>query len=162
MSDLRGFRYPLEPLRQRARWQLDSCRAELAAVQRDIERALAERERLQDQQSALASHAAPRVMGAIDPAASQRCLAYLADGHRRLASTLARIGLLEAQRDVLAQRALEQQLKVDAMERHREENVAQHIAASTQRAAAELDSAWLARLQWRRLCSASATKETST
>lgn len=146
-ADPRGFEYPLEPVLRQATWRLEALRAELGNLQRDIdgeERALAElRERHSDQSRRVAGGTAER----LDPAALGWLMGWLVELVRRIRSGERTLRDLIARRAELASRYEEQCRKVEAVESHREDCLAQFLQEASARASNEADRDWLARLQ---------------
>jgi len=146
--DLRRFGYALEPLLRQRRWQLEALEARLAraaAEIREAESALADlRGRLEKERAS----AARTLAASLEPARHLRTLRFLAwlegmvrDAERALAE-------LRARRAELAAEHLGATRRVEALERHREECVADFVREEERRVASEADRDWLSRMRW--------------
>ena len=143
--DLRGFRYEADAILAQRRWQLDAAVAELGRLQ---ERLAATRTSLADLRTQLKSHCGTCADGRsvrIDPSSHVRALHWLAQLQGRIALVVARVEKLEQERDAASQRLRELQCKVDALDAHRDDAVAEFTLGQVARNAAEADRDWLAR-----------------
>ena len=151
IGDARGFNYPLEAVRRRAAWQLETSRGELAKTLRDIDARTRELRALDREHALLAAHAAPSAMGSVDPTRVRRLLVYLADMRHRMRDLQEVITSMTVSRDALDLQCRQQQLKVDAIERHRDDALKEHVAQSNHQQAIEADQDWLAQARCRQL-----------
>lgn len=144
-TDLRSFRYALEPLRLQRDWQLEQRRLQLARTLQQLqeeERALAELK----QAHAQGSHAAQHTPGAqLDPIRHARSLAYLTQLQRRMAEQTKRV---EAQR-VLCEQAQQAYFQAhknqESIDLHRNRALQEYAAEGVRLQAIESDRDWLAR-----------------
>lgn len=143
--DLRAFDYGLEPLRRQRQWQLDAARARLARAQhaiREAETALAAQ---QDHHRAQCDSLARASSRTLDLATRRPMLEWLAQSHAALAQAEADLTTLrdDARRIALDCTVAEQRLEL--IERHRSECLAQFAQEEQARQAAEADRDWLSR-----------------
>lgn len=146
-TDVRGFTYALETLRSRQRWQLEALQVKLGAANRAIADAggrLAQQEADLRAQLANASDAVTQRM---DPVVHRRNLHWLAQLREQIAQAQARLDEMREGRASLRADCLARQNKLDVIERHREECLAQYAQAHENRLAAAADGAWLVRRQ---------------
>lgn len=143
------FHDALAPLRQQAGWQLDAARSTLADRARALQDA---RDMLRRHEALVAeqlAHMAPAATPfALDPAVARNRVAYLsraADRARLLVDDVATAEDAHAQQQVHCQ-AL--QLKLEALEKHRAEQVALHRAEQARRAGVLADDDWLVRTRF--------------
>jgi hypothetical protein len=150
--DLRGFEYALEPLRSQRQWQLDALHAQLGKTQGSIleaHEALAGlRSKLQVQsQEAMRSLHRQR----IDPDRHTRGLRWLAQLQAEISTGESRLAELQSLRSRLSAQCLTLQYKLNVIEAHRDECMAEFACHESGRLAAEADRDWLVRLSVDRL-----------
>jgi len=142
----RGFTYPLEPVRQRRQWQLDAQLARLAAQQRKLSEsrtALAQMEQGVDRQSALAARFWTERP---DPRTQVRMLGYLAMLQQRRLDAERDIAALAKEVDETREQCTRLHQRLEVLDQHRRESVAQHVVEHQRNMASEADRDWLARL----------------
>jgi flagellar biosynthesis chaperone FliJ len=147
-ADLRRFEYALEPLRQQRRWQLDALEARLGRVTREVQRAAEELEALRVRHQEESRRAAERISGTIDPGGYGRVLAWLADRVRAMRAAQGQLEELRAERSQVRAACLVQQQKLDVIERHRGDCLAEFAIEEQNRQSAEADREWLVRRSW--------------
>lgn len=145
-GDLRGFDYPLEPVRRQATWRLEALRAELGRVQREIECEEGNLAELRDRHAAQSRLVAEGAIARLDPAARGGLLGWLVELVRRIRQAEKALAALRARRTGVSEEYERQQRKVEAVERHREDCVAAYLLDAAAREANEADRDWLARL----------------
>lgn len=143
--DLRRFEYPLEPVRRQRRWELEALQAELGRAQAAVELAEQEVQALRTQLREQSARAAANLVARLDPSSYPRALGWLVRLRESLVAAEERAATLRAERERLRRECLEQQRKVDVVERHREECVAEFAKEEGSRLASEADKDWLAR-----------------
>jgi len=142
----RGFTYALEPVRQRRQWQLDAQLARLAAQQRmlsDSRAALVLLEQGVDRQSGLAVRFWTERP---DPRAQVRMLGYLAMLQQRRLDAERDIAALAKEVDETREQCTRLHQRLEVLDQHRRESVAQHVVEHQRNMASEADRDWLARL----------------
>lgn len=141
MSDPRGFRYPLQSVLQRQRWQLDQRRHELATSlrrQRDADRRL---KRLRElHQATSRAQAGER----LDPVRAQGRLAYLCQLGDQIEAQVAECRSMAQRCEVLRRASSESQLRLEAIEQHRERIRARFVMEQSRVQAALADQEWMA------------------
>ena len=145
---IRGFRYPLEPLRQQAGWQLDAAQTALAEAARALQAARADQARHQHHVTALLDYLRPPSALAMNPALARNRVAYVAQAAERtrtLAETVERAEQAHAEQQDNC-RSL--QLKLDAIEQHHRDALGDHHAEAQRKAALTADDDWLVRSRW--------------
>lgn len=152
-GDQRGFAYPLEPVRQKAQWDLED-------LQRDLAVAAARTAALRDQVVALdgqlrelSSQWRAASATRIDPLQSQQRVTYLSDVQRRLQALTLDRETAEAVQSELVRRIASQQLALDAIEQDRARCLDEHLAEQRRQVAVLADDDWMARAAWHRLSS---------
>jgi flagellar export protein FliJ len=144
-TDLRRFDYALEPLRRRRQWELDALQAELGRVQREVVRAEELVERLRQELQEATAAAVRDVSAWIDPGRHPRSVGFLVQLRVGIEAGAGRVEALRAERESVRAQLAEKQQKLDVIERHREEAVAEFAQHEEARIAAEADRDWLAR-----------------
>ncbi|TAL13625.1 MAG: hypothetical protein EPO01_21015 [Aquabacterium sp.] len=147
MSTPLRFRYPLQPLLTKRRWDLDALRAELAAARGHLtaeEQALA---RLRDRAAAVCGElaglrAAGRTLDPARDAVLRRYADSLDDEQRQQEERLHRARQLHEAAKAEAARALQ---ALRGIERHRETQVQAHRAEGQREQIRQADDDWLMR-----------------
>lgn len=144
-ADVRGFRYPLEPLLRRQGWQLEAAQARLGRATREVSakrNAIERREEgLRRQDADAARSAAAR----FDPVHQHRNLQWLAREREAIAAERRELEALRRQRAEIAADCLARQNRLQVIEDHREDRVADYAQEQQGRQAAAADAEWLAR-----------------
>ncbi|SEK92980.1 hypothetical protein SAMN05216359_10416 [Roseateles sp. YR242] len=148
-GDLRGFTYVLDPVRQKAQWQLDTLQRELAIATARVAALRQEAAALSARLAALAHEARSTAAAPINPSLHHQRLAYLADAQRRLTRLAADLSTAEATQADGTRRVSEQQLALDAINDDRERSREAYAAERQRVAAIEADDDWLTRAGWR-------------
>lgn len=148
-SDARSVPYPLEGLRKRESWRLESLQAELAEAARRSVESLDRRDALQEAHQRLAGLSAPERAAVIDPALAGRRLVYLRDLQRRVVEAAQQVVTLERAREDLRTRSVAQQVRFESIEAHRRSHFQEAVAAARRTESNEADRDWLARASWR-------------
>lgn len=143
--DLRRFDYALEPLLRLRRWQLEALQARLGQVVAQLEREKAGLAGLREHYAAKAAQAARASAQRLDPRSASLTLGWLVALRGRIAASERGMQELEQRRMALARDCLSQQQKVDAVERHRADAVADFSLDEAARLASEADREWLTR-----------------
>jgi hypothetical protein len=144
-ADSRGFDYPLEPLRQRAGWELDSQLARLGRLQRKIDAAVELVGRLRADHLQDSLEVSTSMKRAFDPRAHAHGLRWLVQLRTRLAEASTEVDTLHAERRALVAACHAQQCKLDAIEAHRDASCLDYARDATARLLANADRDWLAR-----------------
>lgn len=145
---LQRFDYALQPVLQQARWQLDAALAELAASARRLEALKACATAHQDHVSSMLGWMTSSPALSLDPNMARNRVAYLAQAALKTADFEHGIAKAEEALRKLQDTGREKQLRLDAIEQHRQNAENEHRQAQAQKAAAEVDDDWLVRGQW--------------
>jgi chromosome segregation ATPase len=143
-TDLRAFRYEADAILQQRRWQLDAAVAELGRRQGQLAAADASLSDLRAQMQAQCGASLEGRLVRIDPQMHVGSLQWLAQLQGRIDIAIAHRDAIERERDAAGQRLRELQCKVDALEAHREDAVAEFAVEQASRDAAQADRDWLA------------------
>ena len=149
-TDSRGFVYALEAVRVQAEWKLDALQRELADEASRLAELARERARWVALHQAALAAVRPDPTGRFDPAAAQGRLAFLVDAQQRIAAAEQREAAARAAHAELQARCQAAQLKLEAIDKHRAECLAEHGVERARLQAAAADQDWLARAAWRR------------
>lgn len=144
----RPFDYALQPMLQRARWQLDAALAELAASARKLETLKASATAHQDQFASMLGWMNSSTALSLDPNVARNRVAYLAQAASKTANFQRDIAKAEEELRKLQDIGRERQLRLDAIEQHRHDAEEEHRQALAQKAAAQVDDDWLVRGHW--------------
>ncbi len=143
---MNAFKYPLEPLREHAQWQLEAARLKLAQIEKSVIEAHRQLASAVEELSRVASQATEAEGGALDPARQRRLLDYLAQMRSRIDERKDALdGLKQAGEDARAE-CLKRQQKLDVTDAHRKTLAAAHAHLEVARGLREADQDWIARL----------------
>ena len=145
-SEVRGFRYPLEPLRKRRGWELDLAMTAVAALRKQLQDKQAMRQAAEDEAMAQGALAARAWTQRGDPSTQSRLLAYLAQLQERKATIELAIAALHEQLALAQQEAQRSQQQVEMLERHRKEELDLYRIGEQRKTIAEADRDWAMRL----------------
>lgn len=146
-ADLRGFDYPLEPLRVRQQWQLDALRVRLGTVLRKLTDAQQRLEDLRSQHTARSRELSDHVSRRWDVAHHGGSLRWLAQLRSMLQQLEGEIAELRALKSDLGAQCLACQHRLDVLDTHRNEVQSDFAREETRRTANEADREWLTRLE---------------
>ncbi|WP_005034710.1 hypothetical protein [Holophaga foetida] len=141
--DLRGFSYALEPLRQQRQWRLDRLLVQLGSLQTRIHEIEKELEQRNESFSMLSRDIGLERSKGI----SQSCFSLQLHWLVRLKTEI--LGLqddlfrLREERVQLRAKCLVQQYKLDVLDTHRKDCIAEFSVGETNRMAKEADRDWL-------------------
>lgn len=143
--DPRGFRWPLQPLRNKREWELESARSALLQAQQALGRADAGVRALELRYRTHAQSAADAMHARLEPVLHREALGYLlqlGDEADRAREELARASEQAAQ---AKKTYIERQLSLDALSAQREEAKRLYRADESRRTDSEADRDWLSR-----------------
>jgi flagellar export protein FliJ len=142
MSDPRGFRYELQALLHRHRWQLDALQCALADAmhrRREAEAALVQLEDLQRQARA----GAATVGGQFDPQRARALVNYLCQLADRIHVQTGRRDELVRECESRKRDCNDAQARLDELEKHRDRALAGHWRGLARIEAAVADEQWM-------------------
>jgi hypothetical protein len=143
--DLRGFDYALQPVLNRQQWRIDALHAQLGAANRAIAQArdaIDERERLLRERHAALAQSSTR---AIDPVLLRHHLHWLAAEREAIGRERQQLQRLGEERHRLLADCRAHEAKLESLQRHRSDSLADHLRTEQRRAASSADRDWLAR-----------------
>ncbi|CBJ37729.1 protein of unknown function [Ralstonia solanacearum CMR15] len=143
--DLRGFEYAMEPLRQQRQWQMEKLLADLGRLQHDISQAQADLERLRSEYEDHARSAADAAHQRFNIDTHRRGLNWLIALRTQMLEKESRLDALQRQKLDIQQACVVAQQKVDVIEQHRDESIADYVQAQNGRLLAQADQDWMAR-----------------
>ena len=144
-ADLRGFEYALEPLRQRQQWRVDELLRALASLQRSVVETETGLEQLRAQYKDQSRAAADAAKMRLDVNAYRQGLRWLTALQAAMQEENTKLqALLEERAEVHAAYVTQQQ-KLDAMDQHRDDCIADYALEQSRRASAQADQDWIMR-----------------
>ena len=146
-SELRGFRYALEPLRKRRGWELDLAVAAVATLRKHLHDKQAMRKAVEDESIAQSELAARAWTQRGDPSTQSRLLAYLTQLQERKAHIELAITALHEQLALAQQEVQRNQQDVEMLERHRSEEMEFYRLEEQRKSVAEADRDWAMRIE---------------
>ena len=146
-TDMRGFCYPLEPLRKRREWELDAAMTAVAALRKQLADKETMKREIEDESITQAALAATAWKQRGDPRSQIGLLAYLAQLQQRktrvdLAITALHERLVQAQHE-----ALHRQQQMEVLQRHRADELDLYRIDQQRKSVAEADRDWTMRLE---------------
>ena len=143
--DLRNYRYEAQPILTQCQWELDRLMWERSALLRKIRDAAAQIDTLKQQIVAASRSARESKPGIVDVATRVRLLHWLAGLQASVATAQVGLRLLESQRPLLDAQIERLQARGEALETHKQADMADHVQERLRQAASEADREWLAR-----------------
>ncbi len=141
---MRGWRYPLEPLRKRRQWQLDAALAQASQLRQGLIASQARLARLDEEAKAQSAQANVAWQNHRDPIMHTRLLGYLAAQHARGAAIHGEIELLRQQINSAQQEVLQRHHALEALHRHHKEAMDQERRQQGRGQQAQADQHWIA------------------
>lgn len=146
--DMRGFRYPLDPIRTRLRWELDSLRERFRQARETAEVAASQLDALNEEMTGISCEPDKRFVKRFDPRQHEIHIGYFSDLRRRIEKQSLNVSALfqrcEEIRDDCARKEREQ----EAVEAHRARCLEQFRELEQAKQHAENDRDWITR-SWR-------------
>ncbi|MDM0122194.1 hypothetical protein [Variovorax arabinosiphilus] len=143
--DVRGFAYAMEPAWLRQQWQVDRSMAALARAEKALDDIDAELDAVRRLHDAGASEAAESMHLRLDPTVHRRTLAYLS----MLGERMFKLQVDRSEREKLCldcrKDCMAQQLRLEALNIHRDDALAEFANDLRLRNATEQDRDWLSR-----------------
>lgn len=142
---VRGFKYPLEPMRSKRQWERDALGHELAQIDKQL---LTQRDRLLETERSFARARTEwrSRAGENRPLniSMQRILsAYVVEARKAMDSSKQEVTASERSRSAAAERLMKAQRILDGVERHKAERVKEHSRGELARQYREFDAAWV-------------------
>jgi hypothetical protein len=148
-ADLRGFRDPLTPLRQRREWLLERAIGAAAKLRLHLAQAEQDHKLAGQRLQAASSRAVQMWRERTDPSAQVGLLAYLAQLHEAVAAAAREEERLRNKLAEATQLVLARQQQVEMLVCHREDALAEYRVAQTRKVAGQADDDWTARAGFR-------------
>lgn len=145
-----AFKYPLEPLRERAQWQLEAVRLKLAQLEKTMVDAHLELSRVVDEMNRIAAESIDRQGASVDPIRQRRLVDYLATMRTRIDERRSAIQGLQQASDHTRADCLEKQKQLEVTEQHRKTMANEHAHLEVARSLREADADWIAREAWKK------------
>jgi len=143
--DLRIFDYSLEPIRRQRQWQLDALHAKLGKMQRQIDQAQRAQAVLRAERDQQSQEVAQALVQRCDATRHAQALQWLVRAQARILAGEQALANLHDARAALQAQCLQQQKKVDVIEAHRDDCLAEFVHVETGKQASEADRDWLSR-----------------
>lgn len=141
----RGFKYPLEPMRNKRQWERDALGHELARIETALK---AQRERVTETERSFTEarkewRSRSEGNRALNVSVQRIFAAYLADASDTLASRKKEAAATQRSRGEAAERLMKAQRVLDGVERHKSRLVREHERNELARQYREFDAAWI-------------------
>lgn len=147
--DARAFIYTLEPIRQRQQWRLDKAQAALSRAQAELAETEAALMQVLEAHEEYARHVSSQLALRLDPVAHRLSLVRLSR-FREEAKQLEESRLrLRDRCEALREALLCERVKLDGLDRHKHDALAEYAAEMRHLALNESDRDWLGRRSMR-------------
>ena len=147
--DLRGFVYQLEPIRKRNKWELDAFQQKLALAQKEFSAGQNILNSLKQKYTSKMLVTKSSWHEQLNLVNHQHALFYLQALQRRIENQSMELVTLKEKLDTLRELCLEQQMKLELIDVHRESSVSDYKLEQQNIQSAEADREWNARSLWR-------------
>jgi hypothetical protein len=142
---VRGFRYPLEPMRSKRQWERDALGHELAQIDR---RLVTQRERLLETEQSFARartewHSRAGENRPLNINMQRILSAYVVEARKAVDSSKKEVTAGERSRSAAAERLMKAQRILDGVERHKTKLVKEHSRSELAKQYREFDAAWV-------------------
>jgi hypothetical protein len=144
-TDIRGFSYPLDPIRSLREWKLDMALAELGDLNRRLADKRAAGAALMEQCAAQALQATRSWTARSDPVAKTRALQYLATLHARAVRTQREIAALSHELRLARQQCVSEKDALELIEADRTKSLEAYARDKASKFSADVDADWIAR-----------------
>ena len=145
MRDLRGFKYPLEPLLKRQCWRLEALLTELGVAERAHKELSGVLEELEGEYHAQSHDALLAITKKCDPAASRRRLVWLVHLRSRILEVERRLEQISTEKRAIQARYRTHQQRFDVFNKHRESAANAYLRVEAARVLKVSDQDWLMR-----------------
>jgi len=146
---MKPFQYPLESLRERARWQLEASRLKLAQIEKTLVAARIELTRAEEEFARIAAESSQSEGVTLDPARQRQRLNYLTTLRARINERREALGGLTQTLERARAECLEKHQRLEVANEHRKHLAAEHAHLEVARGLRESDAEWLARQAWK-------------
>ncbi len=157
-GDLRGFKYPLEPLARRAQWELDELNGKLAKAQHELASARAALSATKSLHRQTSEKLGQQLQVRLDASMHQAGLLYLAQLQASMEKIQAQVAVLDKARDgfLLLCRAAETRL--EGFRSHESAVIDTYVREQSRLHATEADRDWMTREAFNRAPATSPTE----
>ncbi len=143
--DLRGFVYSLDAILRKYEWEFEWLQANLATVSGALQTAQTQLALAQEQHRLQQLVVQTALTSRVNPFLHQQSLAYLEQSQANIVNQERQLKKLKTEREILHNDCIEQSIKIQALEKHRETSMTDYVSAEQTRLANEIDRDWSAR-----------------
>ena len=144
-GDLRGFKYPLEPLARRAQWELDALNGKLAQVQHQLASVRVELDGTEGLHQQTSTTLGQQLQVRLDSSRHQAGLLYLAQLQESMKKLQAQLAALDIERTELRRQCLAAQARLEGLRVHESGAMDVYVREQSHLHAAEADRDWIMR-----------------
>jgi len=144
-GDLRGFKYPLEPLARRAQWELDALNGKLAQVQQQLAFVRAEFDAAEGQHQQTSARLGQQLHVRLDSSRHRAGLLYLAQLQASMKKLQAQLAELDIERTELLRQCLAAEARLEGLRTHESGAMDVYVREQSRLHAAEADRDWIMR-----------------
>ena len=144
-ADMRGFNYALAPYLRKQEWLYERLQNQLAQRNRELATAREMLEALQEQLELQAKSLQDLMHTRPSPEVHKQGMAYIARLRKQISEKDTEVQVLLQERNQAQTQCVTQQLKLDGLHDHREQEQASYAAQAMRLAAAEADRDWMGR-----------------
>jgi chromosome segregation ATPase len=144
-GDLRGFKYPMEPLARRAQWQLDALNARLAKVQSQLASVRAELDATEGLHQQACEKLGRQVQVRLDSSRHQAGLVYLGQLQALLKKLQEELAALDKNRAELLRMCRAAEARLEGLRSHESGAIDVYVREQSHLHATEADRDWITR-----------------
>lgn len=144
-GDLRGFKYPLEPLARRTQWELDELNGKLAKAQHELATARAELGGVESLHKQVSDNLGRHLQLRLDSSRHQAGLLYLAQLQASMKKLQAQVDALDTVRTELLQLCCAAETRLEGLRSHESAVIDTYLREQSYLHAAEADRDWMTR-----------------
>lgn len=144
-GDLRGFKYPLEPLAKRAQWELDALNGKLVKVQHQLASLRAELGGVESLHKQASDNLGRQLLARLDSSRHQAGLLYLAQLQASMKRLQAQADALDMERAQLLQLCRAAETRLEGLRSHEADAIDTYAREQSYLHATEADRDWMMR-----------------
>lgn len=144
-GDLRGFKYPLEPLAQRAQWELDALNGQLGKVQHQLATVRAELVTTESLHRQACDKLGRQIQVRLDSSRHRAGLLYLAQLQASTQALEAQLAALDKTRAELLRLCRAAETRLEGLRSHESDVIEAYVREQSHLLATEADRDWMMR-----------------
>lgn len=151
-SDLRGFRFALEPLLQRQSWQFEALQHRIARQQKQVAEAEATKKAVETSLATVCDDVARQTVQRLTPETRQQQLLWMARLRQELQDAQRKLDQLQHEKNNLQAELRKRQASMQVIRDHRQDCLKDYSMERERHQSAVADQEWMARQTFRHGC----------